>query len=93
MQDNALKPLNTNNNKEVKTPVAIKTFYKQEKIISAPLYHVTPVKGVENLKTSPADHIFSPNSNFLEPRKPAVIRKPLKRIRSPTLESDCSPGN
>lgn len=32
------------------------------------------------------------NRNFLEPRKPSSIRKPLKRIRSPTLDNDCSPS-
>lgn len=39
---------------------------------------------------------FSPNidspNNFTEPRKPSSIRKPLKRIRSPNLDGECSPG-
>lgn len=39
---------------------------------------------------------FSPNidspNNFTEPRKPTSIRKPQKRIRSPTLDGEYSPG-
>lgn len=35
--------------------------------------------------------LSSPVNNFAEPPKPAASRRPTKRIRSPTLETD-SPG-
>lgn len=41
---------------------------------------------------SPNTEQFSSPSNFVEPRKPSSIRKPQKRIRSPNLDGDCSPG-
>jgi hypothetical protein len=33
------------------------------------------------------------DAKFAEPFKPATVRRPVKRLRSPTLGSDSSPGN
>lgn len=52
----------------------------------------TPKKQDENVEVlTPKATSMSPD-NFLEPRKPSSIRKPMKRIRSPTFEADSSPG-
>lgn len=44
--------------------------------------------------TSNKTNVLSPidNKYFVEPRKPSSIRKPQKRIRSPTLDGEFSPG-
>lgn len=50
-------------------------------------------KNENGLITPKSNHLLSPNEdNFLEPRRPSSIRKPQKRIRSPNLEGECSPG-
>lgn len=38
------------------------------------------------------EQFSSPCGNFVEPRRPSSIRKPQKRIRSPNLDGECSPG-
>lgn len=89
----ALRPLNININSTVEPVVA------SPKSVT-PLTPNDPLNSFSPLQSNHADSEnidpFSPNSdspsNFTEPRKPSSIRKPQKRIRSPTLDGDYSPG-
>lgn len=72
-----LKPIN----KELRAAEALSPLVHQS-IGRLKTENVTPKKEYENLDLG----------NFAEPRKPSSTRKPIKRYRSPTLESEPSPG-
>lgn len=83
-------------NNNVHTPVSTRDKYSLEKRLRTQLYDYTSVKdNIENVRPLPisplVNEVFSPTSNFIEPKKPTNIRKPQKRIRSPNLDGDCSP--
>ncbi|XP_044269676.1 maternal embryonic leucine zipper kinase-like [Tribolium madens] len=48
------------------------------------------IENIENCKPAKNENIDSPNV-FLEPEKPSSVRKPQKRVRSPTLGEESSP--
>lgn len=49
------------------------------------------IECVENCKPVKNENVDSPGL-FVEPTKPAALRKPQKRVRSPTLGEESSPG-
>lgn len=57
-----------------------------------PIFVVTPTgPNKKGAHTPKLNQVSSPVNGFVEPQRPSSIRKPQKRIRSPTLDTD-SPG-
>lgn len=94
----ALKTLNLNIKPEDNVGSSLQAAQLNLKLQQSPFTPKTPSNteqfGFENVDPhSPGSNLLStPTSNFVEPRKPSSIRKPQKRIRSPNLDGECSPG-
>lgn len=84
-----LKPLNMNT-VDVNLPAVKRSDPATPKTPCTPL-SANSVFDYEN-RNPLSPNLSSPCGNFVEPRRPSSIRKPQKRIRSPNLDGECSPG-
>lgn len=83
-----------NNMKNIGTPIAYREEVKSKGESEKNRINCTPE--VENYKspcvTLKPEELHTPPMKVPEPLRPKSTRKPYKRLRSPTLDGDCSPG-